>query len=67
MERLVDSMIKVGNVYKCKDDNVCVIIREINLTKVKYIVADSNNEYCHIEESDKAEMEKELKDFELIN
>ena len=58
---------KVGNVYKCNDDNVCVIIREVSLTKVKYIVADSNNEYCHTEESDKMEIEKELKDFELIN
>lgn len=37
---------KVGNVYKCKDDNIYVIINKINLLKVKYIVADSNNEYC---------------------
>ena len=58
---------KVGNVYKCKNDSVCVIIIEVGLIKVKYVVADSDNEYCRIEESDKTEMEKELKDFELIN
>ena len=58
---------KVGNIYKCKGDTVFVIIQEINGDNTKYIVVDSRFNYCKLEESPMAEVQEELKDFELIN
>ena len=58
---------KIGNIYKCKGDTNFIIIQEINGDNTKYIVADSRFSYCKIEESPTAELQEELKDFELIN
>lgn len=60
--------LRVGSIYKAKDDTNYIIIKKVTKTDVEFINVDYRFKFCEIfTHNPIEEVIEELKDFELIN
>ena len=60
--------LKVGSIYKAKDDSNYLIIKKVTESTVDFINADYRMEFCELfTDNPIDEVKEELADFELIN